>query len=106
MAIVSAILVIVADKAKPEYVWLSIVPIILFYFLDSYYLGLERGFRDRYNEFVRKLHEERASLEDVFIVCPAAGFALTMRAARSMSVLPLYLLLAALLVLVRLAVLA
>ncbi len=99
-----AILVIVADKAKPEYVWLSIVPIILFYF--SYYLGLERGFRDRYNEFVRKLHEERASLEDVFIVCLAAGFALTMRAARSMSVLPLYLLLAALLVLVRLAVLA
>ncbi len=61
MAIVSAILVIVADKAKPEYVWLSIVPIILFYLLDSYYLGLERGFRDRYNEFVRKLHEERAS---------------------------------------------
>ena len=105
MAIVSAILVIVAEKAKPEYVWLSIVPIILFYFLDSYYLGLERGFRDRYNEFVRKLHEERASLGDVFIVCPAAG-ALTMRAARSMSVLPLYLLLAALLVLVRLAVLA
>ncbi len=61
MAIVSAIVVIVADEAKPEYVWLSIVPIILFYFLDSYYLGLERGFRDRYNEFVRKLHEERAS---------------------------------------------
>jgi len=43
VAIVSAILVIVADKAKPEYVWLSIVPIILFYFLDSYYLRLERG---------------------------------------------------------------
>ncbi len=106
MAIVSAILVIVADKGKPEYVWHSIVPISLFYFLDSYYLGLEQGFRDRYNEFVRKLHEERASLEDVFIVCPAAGFALTMRAARSMSVLPFYLLLAALLVLVRFAVLA
>ncbi len=103
MAIVSAILVIVADKAKPEYVWLSIAPIILFYF--SYYLGLERGFRDRYNEFVRKLHEERASLVDVFIACPAAG-ALTTRATRSMSVLPLKLPLAALLVSVRLAVLA
>ncbi len=90
-------------QGQARVLWLSIVPIILFYF--SYYLGLERGFRDRYNEFVRKLHEERASLEDVFIVCPAAG-ALTMRAARSMSVLPLYLLLAALLVLVRLAVLA
>ena len=39
-------------------------------------------------------------------MAPASGFALTIRAARSMSVLPFYLLLAALLVLVRVAALA
>ncbi len=65
-----------------------------------------QGFRDRYNEFVRRLHAGTATVEDVFIVAPASGFALTIRAARSMSVLPFYLLLAALLVLVRVAVLA
>jgi len=43
VAIVSAILVIVADKAEPEYVWLSIVPVILFYFLDSYLSVLRIG---------------------------------------------------------------
>ncbi len=105
VAIVSAILVIVADKGKPEYTWLSIVPIVLFFFLDAYYLGLEHGFRDRYNEFVRRLHGGTATVEDVFIVAPPSGFGCTARAARSTSVFPFYVLLGGLLVLVRSVVL-
>jgi carbon starvation protein CstA len=61
VALVSAIVVIIADKGRPEYVWISCVPIVLFFALDAYYLGLERLFRDVYNGFVRKLHEGTAT---------------------------------------------
>ena len=104
IALVSAIVVTTADKAKAEYVWVSIVPIVLFFLLDSYYLGLERTFRQRYNGFIRKLHEGAATVEDVFIVAPAgAGSRLvgTARAATSVSVWPFYILLVAMLLVVQ-----
>ena len=73
ITIVSAILVVVADKAKPDYALISLIPIILFLLLDSYYLGLERAFRDLYNSFIKKLHEDAAVVEDTFIVSPGGG---------------------------------
>ena len=68
VTLVSAILVVVADKSKPNFVWIAAIPVLLFFLLDSYYLALERLFRDRYNGFIKKLHESTASIEDVFIV--------------------------------------
>src|SRR5688572_18813742 len=98
IALVSAIIVVVADKAEPGYVWIALVPVALFFLLDAYYLGLERQFRDHYNDFIGKLHEEKAKVEDVFIVTPGGGLSGTMRAALwacwSASVWPFYLLLA------------
>ena len=40
ITLVSAILVIVTDKSKPEYALISIIPVILFFFFFSYYLSL------------------------------------------------------------------
>src|SRR5438309_795516 len=74
IALVSAIVVIVADKGKPQFVWISLFPVLLFFFLDSYYLSLEVRFRDRYNDFIQKLHAEDATVEDLFIVTPGKGF--------------------------------
>lgn len=70
ITLVSAIILIIADKSKPAYLFISIVPIILFLFLDSYYLGLERLFRNLYNEFIKKLHSNIATIDDVFMVSP------------------------------------
>jgi hypothetical protein len=102
VALVSAIIVVVADKADPRYVWIALVPVALFFLLDAYYLGLERLFRNRYNDFIAKLHEGTAEIEDVFIVTPGAGISGTMKAALeacgSVSVWPFYLLLALMLV--------
>jgi len=97
ITIVSAILVVVADKANPSYVWIAIIPTVLFFGLDSYYLALERLFRDQYNGFIRKLHLNSASIDDVFIVDPGVGplkvFGAVLCAAASVSVLPFYLVL-------------
>lgn len=56
ITIVSAILVVVADKKKPDYALLALIPLILFMALDAYYLAMEKGFRNAYNSFIRRLH--------------------------------------------------
>ncbi len=109
IALVSAIVVIIADKGRPEFIWLSLVPMALFFFLDAYYLGLERRFRDLYNSFIRKVHSGNVTVDDVFIVSPGAGAKVilseTVRAIASMSVWPFYGLLAMMLVIVRVTLL-
>lgn len=104
VALVSAILVIVADKSRPEYIWIAGVPVVLFFALDAYYLGLERLLRSLYNDFIRKLHGGSATIEDVFIVSPGNGRQIVRaagEAAGSFSIWPFYSLLACMLVLVK-----
>jgi hypothetical protein len=109
IALVSAIIVVVADKGEPGYVWIAVVPVGLFFLLDAYYLGLERQFRERYNDFIGKLHEGKAEVQDVFIVTPGSGLTGSMKAAfvacGSVSVWPFYLLLAIMLLAVRTCIL-
>ena len=70
ITVVSAILVIIADKGKPEYALIALLPIFLFTFLDLYYLALERGFRGAYSSFVKKLHKNEILLTDLYLVKP------------------------------------
>jgi hypothetical protein len=70
ITIVSAILVIVADKSKPEFAWIAVMPTFLFMCLDTYYLALEKGFRTSYNTFVKKLHDGTLLPEDLYSVVP------------------------------------
>lgn len=94
ITLVSAIIVVIADKSNTSYVWVALVPISLFLFLDAHYLGLEQRFRDSYNAFIKKLHSGEARIEDVFIVNPGGGFWITIsstfKAALSLSVWPFY----------------
>ncbi|MGV2872460.1 hypothetical protein [Colwellia sp. E150_009] len=70
ITLVSAVLVIVADKGKPEYAYISFLPIIVFTFLDAYYLALEKSFRTRYDDFVNKLHEKNITKSDLYFISP------------------------------------
>jgi hypothetical protein len=109
VSLVSAIIVIVADKGKPDYVWISVVPIVLFLLLDSYYLSLERQFRSVYNDFIRKLHFENATVDDVFFIAPRTGVGASswgiVKAGGSIATWPFYVLLAVMLLVVRVWVL-
>jgi len=73
ITLVSAILVIVADKGKPQYALLTLIPVILFLALDTYYLSLERGFRKSYNSFIEKLHNKKLQPTDFFVVIPQSS---------------------------------
>jgi hypothetical protein len=70
VTLVSAIVVVITNKAKPEFIWVAFIPIISLGFLDAYYLGLERSFRNTYNDFTKKLIYNSAYSNDLFQLIP------------------------------------
>lgn len=91
ITLVSAILVIVADKGNPQYALLAIIPTILFLVLDAYYLALERMFRKAYNVFIEKLHKQEISPSDLYAITPVGNMPKTfLSALLSFSIWPFY----------------
>lgn len=92
ITLVSAILVIVADKGKPQYTLIANIPTLLFLVLDTYYLALEKRFRNSYKAFIRKLHMGKIEADDLFDVFPKGdSFELFIISLISFSVWPFYL---------------
>ncbi|MEZ8862100.1 hypothetical protein AB4354_22150 [Vibrio splendidus] len=70
VTLVSAVLVIVADKSRPDYAYIAILPTIVFAALDAYYLALEKAFRNSYNDFIINLHNKTLTKESLYSVIP------------------------------------
>ena len=64
VTIVSALLAVYASNNNLEFIWIGIIPTILFWFLDSYYLQLERKFRGLYND-VAGVSKEPQEIKDM-----------------------------------------
>ncbi len=91
ITLVSAILVVIADKGKPNLAFLTVIPIVLFFTLDAYYLGLERMFRRSYKQFLKKLHAKKVMPDDLFVIIPTGDQVVTMLESMiSFSILPFY----------------
>lgn len=106
ITIVSAILVVVADKNKPDYALIALIPTILFSALDIYYLAMEKGFRNSYNNFVRKIHDGTLTADDLYLVHRIGeSFNLHWKAFKSFSVWGFYIGLVILIVLAKFFVL-
>lgn len=91
IAIVSAMLVLVADKGKPEFVLIALIPTVLFLALDVYYLALEKMFRNSYNSFIHKLHRGKIAPEDLYAIKPTGKMPAEVGAAcLSFSIWPFY----------------
>lgn len=52
ITIVSALLALYANSENAIYIFIAIVPVIIFWMLDAYYLQQERKFRGVYNDIV------------------------------------------------------
>ncbi len=94
--LVAAVLVLVARTGEPQHALIALIPTLLFLFLDSYYLALERAFIGSQNAFVRKLHRGELEPADVYRVIPTGmGWRLVGRCLfGSVSIWPFYLLVA------------
>ena len=96
VTLVAATLVLVALTGEPQHALIALVPTLLFLFLDSYYLALERAFIRSQNAFVGKLHRGELESTDLYRVIPSGmGLPLVVRCLLgSVSIWPFYLLVA------------
>lgn len=76
ITLVSAVLVIVADKNKPDYAYIAFLPTLIFAALDAYYLALEKAFRNSYNDFISKLHNRALTEIDLYSVMPKGNISI------------------------------
>ena len=101
VTLVSAVLVLVARTEKPEYALIALIPVVLFLILDTYYLALERAFRESYNAFVRKLGSDGLTPVDLYRVAPSGSVPRYFAASlKSFSIWPFYPTLAAMILVV------
>lgn len=68
IVLISAFLAFIMDKGKVDMVWVGLLPVLLFWFLDAYYLALEKQFRAASNTSAEKIRESHFSLEHLFLV--------------------------------------
>ncbi len=73
VTLVAAVLVLVARTGESQHALIALAPAGLFYVLDAYYLGLERGFRKSYKAFVDKLHDRQSHSSDLYAVEPVGS---------------------------------
>lgn len=92
ITLVSAILVVVADKGEPNLALIAVIPTFLFLVLDSYYLALENAFIESYNSFIKKTHTGSTVPSDFYTVSPQGNlFKTFFESLLSFSVWPFYL---------------
>ena len=96
VTLVAATLVLVARTGEPQHALIALVPTLLFLFLDSYYLALERAFIKSQNAFVAKLHRGELEPADLYRVVPTdMGWHMVARCLLgSVSIWPFYFLVA------------
>jgi len=73
VTLVAAVLVLVARTGEPQHTLIALIPTGLLWFLDAYYLGLERRFRNSYNDFVAKVHRGEIGVTDLYEVKPVGS---------------------------------
>lgn len=74
ITIISAILVLYADdKVCKQDLWICYIPMCLFFFLDCYYLGLERQIIKKQSNFVAKLNKGDDISNEIFMIKQSLG---------------------------------
>lgn len=58
ITIVSALMALYASSQNVMYIWISIIPTVIFWLLDAYYLQQERKFRGIYNDAAELTSEQ------------------------------------------------
>lgn len=89
IAIVAALLAIYADKNNPLFIWFCFFPIIMFCFLDAFYLQQEHKFRRIYDDYVDG-KENKPQVYKMPVKLYEKGILGFLRALKSWSVCPFY----------------
>lgn len=95
ITIVAAMLILITDNdlCNTDF-WICYIPVSLFFFIDCYYLGLERSFIKEQQQFVTDINEGLDCSEMIFTCKGTSGFrnqlVSTCNSIISFSTLPFY----------------
>ena len=67
----TAILVFAVKEKTYSLIWLTLIPVLICYCLDAYYLMLENRFRAGFNQAAAKIAQQTFSPSDLFNLSPA-----------------------------------
>ena len=67
----SAVLFLAARTGIPWYTLIALIPLLLFFLLDVYYLSLERRFRCSYNGLLGMLRSGTYGTHEAYLIAPA-----------------------------------
>lgn len=100
VTLVAAMLVLLVDKnMQIPNAWTCLIPVGLFYLLDCYYLGLERLCISSQKAFLKKIYNHEEYVEDLYKVDELTDkckqVCNTIKAMKSISTTPFYLIVAA-----------
>lgn len=90
ITIITGIIVLLFDKTKTSYYYIIYFPLLIFYLLDSYYLGLERVFRDIYNAFILEVQNSTKDEIDIRFSLKGKKIKSFLKSLYSVSTLPFY----------------
>ena len=93
LTISSALIVMfIKGECSKQFMWLMLLPPILFWFIDAYYLHLENAFRDIYNSFINecKSSEEHQAPDTTYQINVKSSFLKTIAKMFTMSTFPFY----------------
>ena len=91
ITIIAAIFIVAINTEINYLALVALAPAALFCLLDIYYLGLERAFRQSYNDFVAALHGGTLDERSLFSVQPTHSEFTSRRSCfASPSILPFY----------------
>ena len=90
LTLVAALLSLAGMSRNPAVVPISLVPVVVFGFIDTMYLAQERAYRDLYKRMVGKMQDGSYALTDAFEATAPISFAGFCRAFLSWSIWPIY----------------
>jgi len=90
--LVTAILVFAVKEKTYQLIWLTVIPVLICYCLDVYYLMLENRFREGFNQAASKIAQQTFTRADLFKLSPAGcQRQLWFKAFTSLATWPVYL---------------
>ena len=72
LTIITGIIALFYNDGFP--ILLGAIPVVFFFTLDSFYLGLESHFRDMHKEFVGKLKDSNLDIDDIYSIKSKRSF--------------------------------
>lgn len=94
VTLVTGILALDQVKSAHGFTWLAMVPVLLFCFLDAYYLSLERHFIKQYSELIQRWQNDKLKSKHLFTIHPIGQrleiFGHVINAFGSYSIFPFY----------------